>query len=288
MATIPKNYVKVDNLETMQMLLYSIVEDIHNVCENNSIVYNLYGGTLLGAVRHKAIIPWDDDVDISMPREDYIKFIELMRNDPTEKYEIKTYPDENYVYPFSKLCLKKSILNEETLRKKYSGIGLYVDIFPIDGYGEDERYVKLKELREKRTWCVSKVDVSETWWRKPFALKRLLRSCFCRLRGYKYYLTQEVDEAKKYKVADSEYICCVAGSWMNKGKISRQTYYDRCLYRFGKLSLWGIKDYDQHLTNLYGDYMIPPPENERFRKHAYSLHVDKEYLKKVSEHFENY
>ena len=272
-------YREVTDIEELQSLLYFLFGRLHKICEEYGITYNMYGGTMLGAVRHSGIIPWDDDVDISMPREDYERFIELIRTHYGDKYKIYVYPDKNYIYPFAKFCLRDSILLEN-YREEYSELALYIDIFPMDGCPADEKeaektFSELKRLKHKRAVCVYKLKPRANFSGKIKNLCLGVRSGLYRLVGYEKYLKKEVKISKLCKFAESDRVCCMAASWFEKGIVKKSEYLDRRLYKFGDSEFWGMKDYDSNLRNLYGDYMCPPPESQRVSNHDYKLFVKK-------------
>ena len=147
--------IKVTELEQVQALLYDLMANFHNICEENGLYYVVFGGTLLGAVRHQAMIPWDDDVDVCMPRKDYEKFCEIIGKKHSELHTINVYPQKNYIYEFAKFGLKRSLLIEKYLRPSFSKEKLYIDVFPIDGYPtvEDEKKY-FRKLRHYKTGIV--------------------------------------------------------------------------------------------------------------------------------------
>ena len=117
----------------LQMVQTDILVDIDRICEENNLTYYIIGGTLLGAVRHKGFIPWDDDIDIVMYREDYNKFIDIVQKEYSEKYFMQTFSTDPY-YPryIAKIRLNNTVLVESVLKNAKSHCGLYVDIFPLD------------------------------------------------------------------------------------------------------------------------------------------------------------
>ena len=131
--------------EECRRLQVSMLKEIDSFCRTNAISYFLAFGTLLGAIRHRGFIPWDDDVDIMMPRKDYEKFMILFPSKGRIRF-LTAQNTENYPYAFGKV-IDTHTIKIEPLRSKYQVIGLDVDVFPIDNYPED--------FEETKRWCHS-------------------------------------------------------------------------------------------------------------------------------------
>ena len=133
-----ENYIKIISIREKQKLLLYLFKKFHDLCEENKLIYNAFGGTLLGAIRHKGFIPWDDDIDVTMPREDYNKLIEIVKTLENKELIIHTYPDESYIYPYSKLGLIDTMQYEEIVKSPYNKLSVNMDIFTVDGYPKYE------------------------------------------------------------------------------------------------------------------------------------------------------
>lgn len=118
--------------EEMKKLELDMLIDVAKFCDENDIRYYLSGGTLLGAVRHKGFIPWDDDIDISMPRPDYLKFVSTY-NGSSEFYQVQSIENnDKYWRTFAKVFDTRTYLKEDAIRMPKDGNGVFIDIFPID------------------------------------------------------------------------------------------------------------------------------------------------------------
>lgn len=277
-SIIPDSYVEVNDLRAIQQMLVRLLADFHEICEKHGLTYNLFAGTMIGAVRHRGMIPWDNDIDVTMPRSDYEKFVHIIRKEYSEMFHIYSYFDENYGYPFGKFALKDTILIEINNRDEYR-LGLYLDIFPVDGYPtEDEKgyFRTLAILKYMRSQNISKLRVSTSLVKKLLFPIKALIVFVCRLFPVSFYLKREVALAKRYKYASANYV--ILQSWNQKGKLEKRIYEDRALYEFEGIKAWGIRDYDQNLRNYYGDYWQMPPESERIPNHDNLLYAKKELL----------
>ena len=145
------------NLEEIQKIELDILIYLDKICKENNIKYYLSSGTLLGAIKYKGFIPWDDDIDVVLFRSDYLKLIDVLgKND--EKYKILSiYNTEDYYYPFAKLVDTRTVLIENS--KKIKDMGVYIDIFPIDGYITENIEKEISQLRILRNLMVRRYRI---------------------------------------------------------------------------------------------------------------------------------
>lgn len=120
-------------LQDLHKVEIEILDEIDRICRKNNINYCLVGGTLLGAVRHGGFIPWDDDLDVAMPRNDYEKFIDVCKNELSDDFYLHSIEtDKTYWLPFIKIRKKYTIFEEKNIAGLGCKTGIYVDIFPLD------------------------------------------------------------------------------------------------------------------------------------------------------------
>lgn len=258
-------------IEEVKKCLLDIVKEIDKICKENGIKYTAIGGTLIGAVRHKGFIPWDDDIDIAMTRAEYEKFIKIFNEKCNDKYRVLDYRlDEKYYYPFAKVIDKSTYLNEE-MYIDYEEFGVYVDIFPMDKVSSKKlklRMLKLKILAKKFSMSVCNDEFYKT---KPF-YKRIIRK-FIQKHPYEYYI-QKLDEmAQKENELDCEYIGTIIAGQGVKDVFPIELFEKYDYLDFEDTKLMVIREYDKFLTHRFGDYMKLPPVERRISEHKMKAYV---------------
>lgn len=130
-------------LRKLQLTELEILNEIHRICIENNLTYFLVGGTLLGAVRHKGFIPWDDDLDVAMPRNDYNKFLKICENGLNQNYYLHCInTDKEYWLPFAKVRKKNTLFDEANISHIDVPKGIYVDVFPLDDEFKEDSFEK--------------------------------------------------------------------------------------------------------------------------------------------------
>ncbi|GAB6392590.1 MAG: lipopolysaccharide cholinephosphotransferase [Treponematales bacterium] len=236
--------------------LLEILKFIDAVCTEYNIHYSLDSGTLLGAVRHKGFIPWDDDIDIMMSRPDYNKFISVF-NTISLHYKIECYEtNKNTFLPFAKVCDTRTVLyeygNDTTL-------GINVDVFQVDGYDLRQNIYAVKnKLRFLRGLMMCKKYGAKFHYkiRVLEVMRILLAPIPMRLLGF---LCQRI--IKRYDYDGNRYVCRITSYVPERVVFPHSMFAHYIKIEFEGYKFSAIRDYDMYLTNLYGDYMrLPPPE----------------------------
>jgi len=265
-------YQEVTDIREIQQMELGIMEYIHEVCQKIGVKYFLAYGSLIGAVRHKGFIPWDDDMDICMLREDYEKLQDYLIANPDERYEVMSYKNNlNYVYPFMKVQDNQTYLLEEDVRID-SNMGIYVDIFPVDGYEDDSVF------KDKMTRLIKKRQLSCYTFKGITNTKSLLNSLIRYISVIVFYFTNTnkyirgIDElAKSRKVDDYELVDYLIYKDMHKPVWKREWLEQTIMGVFEGKEFMIPKNYHEILTSDYGDYMQLPPVELRFSHHDFQL-----------------
>ena len=257
-------------IEELKKMQKDILDEVVAFCEKNGIRYFLAYGTLLGAIRHKGYIPWDDDIDIHMPRPDYEKFIELYNNNANSKYRIVSHElDRRYKVPFAKIFLKGTIVDE--FFYKQSVFGVYVDIFPLDGIksrwqayicGQCIRcmYIKTMKFCNRQTFARKARLLTTKLILLPFSTHCILKS-MARI-------------ATRHRYEDCEEVCSFGSRTATREVLPREVFDSHTTVTFEGCEYRAPQGYDRYLTQKYGDYMQLPPEEKRVSTHdsqAYKL-----------------
>lgn len=268
-------------LNEIKQVELGILNAIADFCDNHNIRYYLAFGSLLGAVRHKGFIPWDDDIDIVMPRKDYTRFIKEFFTSEN-RYIVKSIEtDPGYWNPFAKVMDTKTYLEDPQvdIPSKYNCIN--IDVFPMDGLPKSELrrklHLKLQEflitLYRGSAFKLKKTQKYADSKSKIAGLKGTLRNVFkfSAIIILHYLPTQRLirlinKNASKYAFADSEYVDEAVNSAIYR-HIKRKDFEPRAQYAFEGRQFWGPKYYDKYLKIIYGDYMTPPPEDRRVSHH---------------------
>lgn len=247
-------------------------------CEKHNLKYFLVGGTALGAVRHGGFIPWDDDIDVGMPREDYDRFLELADEDLTnDSTFLQTYKsDPNFIYNFAKLRKNGTTYVEYLFRYTNIHHGVWIDIFPIDGLSKDEK-PNMRKMRNKiyRTWFHTLSAFGRCGTRK-ISKKHFFKDLFANMWWYLeififdlFKVQQKINDKimKKIPYKDATYVANIQGAWFEKEIIPKAYFGEGVMTTFEDLEVRIPAMSDEFLTHMYGDYMKLPEEEKRIAKH---------------------
>lgn len=260
------------SLQLLQKRELHVLQAFHDFCEAHQLTYFLTSGTLLGAIRHQGFIPWDDDVDVLMPRQDYENFIALFLQQQEKQLPLKLATPEhtlNYYVPCVKLFDSRFPMQEPNLRKACQ-LGPWIDIFPLDNMSNDyKKAVKLfNHIKQWRRVCEYKRLQKSFTYKK---LKSILQYVYFKAVAVfpLSFVLRHINQLSKKYAADTltTYVCVVVmGSYGLKEIMPRVWFENRELHVFEGKEFYIPNGWHEILTRFYGDYMTP-------RKHDY-VHFD--------------
>ena len=259
-----------EKLHSCQLLLAA---ELKRICEKNNIKYFMIAGTLLGAVRHKGFIPWDDDMDFAIMRKDYGKFISVCKTDLGDDFILQDmFSDEHYALTVAKLLLKGTVFTERNASKNKSQKGIFIDIFPYDCIPDDE---KLRNKHNKSTYFLKRLFLAKQGYKiaeKGQLVKRVVYALlkFISLFVSKKHIRNRLDkELRRFENDNTRKVAAIGGAYQyNKESVERKWFEQTVELPFECIPLAAPKDYIEYLTYFYGDYMTPPPEDKRYNRHG--------------------
>lgn len=256
----------------VQQISLEILKDVHDFCVKNAIRYSLSGGTLLGAIRHNGFIPWDDDIDIQMPRPDYDRFINSYTSKKGYKVisrELPIYKEKVY-YSYARVCeMQNTFVDTGIMPWITDKTGLWIDILPCDGITSDYRVAKkhLKKIKKITTHAFWSGIKQSSWdniyksrnfiYKIKFVIKKILSFFYSEDVFSKLYSLR-----KQYDYQSSDYFFVTPhygmGEWQPKTNME-----NFILHKFEDAEFYIMSGWNANLKSLYGDYMQLPPEDKR-------------------------
>lgn len=261
-------------LEELKVIELDILKVFRSFCEEHGIRYFLACGTLLGAIRYKKFIPWDDDVDVLVPREDYDRLLASFRD--CERYRLYAFErNQKYRYPFAKLCDMTTRLTETFYPNNGVDLGVNIDIFPLDHWNDDFEKAQREHQRiRKNIACLGylKVDKPRTDNPVKFVLWSAIIA-YCKMQGSGHYIRKIIKESNKQSQRNSRYVGVKAWPMWGTGAIMPvEVFSDAVEIEFEGEKFMAPADYDTYLRSLYGDYLPDPPEEKRKTHHSFKAY----------------
>lgn len=260
-------------LEEVKEIQLNILKDVAIFCEKQNIRYYLAYGTLLGAIRHKGYIPWDDDIDIIMPRPDYNKFVETYQNDNFIVFS--PLNKESHNFTFTKVFDERTIKIEYGMEYADDNVcGVDIDIFPLDGLPDDNKQRKnfyRKQLFFFRLYrySVSKYEKSGNPI-KSF-IKKICYS-FAKCIGKRYLIEKINSNAMQYVFDSSKMVAMSVAPYSGKIYPMPKEIFEQCNIIFEGFYFKAPRGYGEFLKILYGNYMELPPKEKQITHHNYKVY----------------
>ena len=260
-------------LQKMHKIQLEMLEEFDRICTKHNLKYILVGGTLLGAIRHNGFIPWDDDIDISMLREDYNKLIEIQKKELNKKKYYFQSPEtdpEIFGNIFAKIRRKNSIYCEKISNTPEDKQGIWIDIFPLDNIPDNNiilkiHFIKVFILKIMYTKKMGNTNYSNSLPKKIILKLIEIYSIFyskeqCRNKLYK--------NMNKYNKKNTKRFINYGGRYLLKEALDKKMVNERIKHQFEEGKYYIPKDYNEFLINFYGNnYMQLPPIEKRNQEH---------------------
>lgn len=261
-----------ENQQKLHQCHIILLEEIKRICKKFDLKYYAIAGTLLGAVRHKGPIPWDDDMDIGMMREDYEKFLAAVKTELGDRFFLQNFDtDKGYGLNFSKLLLLDTVMIERNAADSGAYKCIYVDIFPLDNAPDD---AALQEKQNKSTYFLKRLLLAKQGYKVYTAGETKKKIVYGILRCLAAFSSPAKINAmlenaiQKYNGTDTQQIVNIGGAYgYHKEMLQRKWFADTVELPFENTTISAPADWAGYLTYFYGDYMTPPPENKRGDRH---------------------
>ena len=245
------------DMEVLHARQLEIAAEVDRICRENGFRYSLYGGSVIGAVRHNGFIPWDHDIDLCMPRKDYEKFRKYCKKHPSEKFFFSNYYSEKkYPNNWGKMRSTNTVFQEKELVGLDIHNGVFIDIHPIDNILPV--FLKL-QVKIASFWaCVHHVKVGMKY---PKNFKRVIYKIFGILPLRLINFNRDF-AMKLFDWLPTKYVYKICHPNNGVYPIKRSTFEDLIEHKFEDKTFFIPKDYDEFLRKRYGNYMEFPPEAE--------------------------
>ena len=248
----------------IQAIELDLFHEFVTICEELGVRYYIIGGTLLGAVRHKGFIPWDDDIDVGMHREDYSRFVKYAGSMLPEGLFLQTHnSDKEYHSNAAKIRNSNTTYIESCVNKSRINHGVFIDIFPLDNYPVG----KMKEA----VFCAKKriisLRINSVFQNMHYGGMKKIVQKGLRLIYPTLYSAVNAREKLYLSVPQTGLIVNHSGAWGNKEIIPTEWYAEGCQLEFEGMRVTAPKEYEKWLNQVYGDYMKLPPQEKRVTHH---------------------
>ena len=261
------------SFEDIKRLQVEMLCDIDGFCREKDIKYSLAFGTLLGAIRHKGYIPWDDDIDIVMPRPDYDKFLHTFNGTTEHLYVIAPEINREYYAPYANICDNRTLLSEGSNGHRSIKIGVKIDVFPVDGTPNDNNdYQQLISFMRSVNRKMSIKRHSLPYSRPKAFIKALLNKARYAFVSYSTCQQMILEESKTYPYELSKYVDTITFPVYKNTRVPKCYFSDYIDVIFEGCRFKVIKEYDGYLRKIYGDYMQLPSEDKRVPHHHFKAY----------------
>ena len=267
------------NLSGIQQSSLKVLKDVHRFCVSNDINYTLFGGTLIGAIRHHGFIPWADDIDIAMPRPDYDRFVRSYESEEGYQLFARGRQGNSVFLSYARVCdMKETFVRTEIYPWSKFKTGVWIDVFPLDGMPSDEsvarKHTAQANLIFKKTNRARGIMAALNARGKESVLTYRLKTIGWHIILPYYEQWDRLEKlCRKYDFEQAGYYSNIAfGGYGMKEYCSKKVLSNFVLHVFEDSEFYIMSGYDQALRTKYGDYMTPPPVDKQVSQHGYEYY----------------
>lgn len=274
------------SLKEIQSIEFDILIYLDKICKENKIKYYLSSGTLLGAVKYNGFIPWDDDIDVILFRNDYIKLIDILSKSNGKYKLLSVYNTKGYYYPFAKLVDSRTILIENS--KRIKEMGVFIDIVPLDGFKTDNYFKEINDIRFVKNLMVRRFRIKNCIrdnfdymkvLKKKIKNKKLKDVIYCLVDylslplGYNFWTKLYDRLISNNDIDNSKYVGVRTGSFDVKEVYLKKDLIKQSNYIFEGKKFTSFKNYDLYLRKKFGDYEKEPSDDQKISHHQMNVYM---------------
>ena len=271
------------DLEKIKLIEMNMLKEFISICKRHNFCYFMLGGSCLGAVRHKGFIPWDDDIDVGMPRPDYEQFLKVAQDElPPDIFLQTKDTDPEYIANFAKLRNNNTTFIEKSVSKKKINHGVYMDIFPLDGFTDKkakrEWILFKKSLYGNRICSLYDMEANKSLLGR---IKKIIAFIFS--PNVSKTISKLEKLYKKFDYKKEKIIVNHCGAWGRKEIVPKEYFGEGTEGMFEGIKVELPNQWHNYLTQMYGDYMTLPPPEQRVSHHDYTvLDLEKSYKEYIN------
>ncbi len=268
-------------LRHLQKLEMGMVKDFVDICERHNLTYFGYAGTGIGALRHQGYIPWDDDIDISMPRKDYEEFMRIVQEEKGDKYYVlNSYTDKNFPLATTRLCLKGTVFRENAMKDVECNWGIFIDVYALDNAADGfiPYYWQMWTA-----WLWGKLVILRAMPRpylyvRGWLAKLVTAACVFTHNAMKFFhisqewlLMKREKANRKYENKKTKRMAFFCDPLPYTNTFSNEDIYPMRQLPFEDITFPFPNNLEALLTKMYGDFMTMPPVEKRKTHYPYQL-----------------
>lgn len=266
-------YLNEETLRKLQMVQLEMMAEVDRICRKHNITYQLFSGTLLGAVRHKGFIPWDDDLDICLIRDDYEKLMTVLLEEMNDSFFLQIpETDKNYVHSFARVQKKNTTLVQQAWEHIEMSKKIFIDIYPLDDINEHSfkgklQFFALYQFKRLKRMNRANFRIFNDSWRTK--VKIAIQKPFTWIPTKFYYNVEK--KIHKMLNGKEDYVTVLTDGqkdYYYEHMFNKKKFYDVIEFEFENMKFYGPRNFEEILERTFGDYMSLPSEKDRIPHHG--------------------